>query len=279
VSTETTATTDVVRTPSPAGPAPERPGVGSLWRATAAEWTKLWSVRSTWWCLGSALVLTAIWAGIVGFDYSYEDTGKPAPTEPYPVGDTATAAVQLGQFATLALAMLVITAEYANGSIRSTLQCVPGRLRVLLAKSFVVGAVMFAAGLVVAFTGVLAGWWMLGDLAEAEGSMLTTQVLSIAGYVALTGLFTLGLGFAVRSAVGTLSLAFVLLVLLRLILGDIGVDFIDNIVDFLPSNAGLSLLEGGNDDRYGRGMGAIVLSAWAAISLLIGYTVLRKRDA
>jgi len=277
VSTDATAMADDMRTL--AGAVAHRSGLGSLWRAATAEWTKVWSVRSTWWCLGSTLVLSAVWAGIVGFDYSYEDTGKPAPTEPYPVGDTATAAVQLGQFATLALAMLVITGEYANGSIRSTLQCVPGRLRVLLAKSVVVGVMMFATGLAMAVTGSLAGGWMLGDLAEAEGSVLTTQVLSIAGYVSLTGLFTLGLGFAVRSAVGTLGLAFVLLVLLRLILGDIGVDFIDNVVDFLPSNAGLSLLEGGDDDRYGRGVGAIVLGVWAAVSLFIGYTVLRKRDA
>ncbi|MGW2222038.1 hypothetical protein ACWCSD_44225, partial [Nonomuraea sp. NPDC001684] len=35
----------------------------ALWQAARAEWDKLWSVRSTWWCLAGAaalMVLTAV---------------------------------------------------------------------------------------------------------------------------------------------------------------------------------------------------------------------------
>lgn len=38
----------------------------------AAEWTKLWTVRATWWCLASAVVLMGCTAFLLGNDFAYD---------------------------------------------------------------------------------------------------------------------------------------------------------------------------------------------------------------
>ncbi|GIF02375.1 ABC transporter permease subunit [Paractinoplanes rishiriensis] len=265
---------DVITRESAAGP--ERGG--GLWGAIRFEWVKLWSVRSTWWCLATGVILMVLWAGVVGYDYSYEDTAHPAPTEPFPVGDTTIQAAQLAQFAIMALAMLVITSEYASGSIRATLQCVPSRFRMLTSKAILVGLVTFVYGLVLAGAGTISGGIMLEDLALVESGELMRQLPSVAAYLALVGMFTLGVGFILRSAVGTLSVSMLLLVVLPLITRGIGAEFIQTISDFLPGSAGTYLLDGGGD-RYGAGPALLILAAWAVAALGFGYSTLKKRDA
>jgi ABC-2 type transport system permease protein len=272
--TEVAQSGDVITRESAAGA--ERGG--GLWGAIRFEWVKLWSVRSTWWCLATGVILMVLWAGVVGYDYSYEDTAHPAPTDPFPVGDTTIQAAQLAQFAIMALAMLVITAEYASGSIRATLQCVPSRGRLLVSKAILVGVVTFVFGLILAGAGTISGGIMLKDLAEVEASELFRQIPSVAAYLAMVGMFTLGVGFILRSAVGTLSVSMLLLVVLPLIIRGIGVDFIQTIADFLPGSAGTYLLDGGGD-RYGAGVAALILAAWSVGALAFGYSVLKKRDA
>ncbi|HMO11317.1 MAG TPA: ABC transporter permease, partial [Actinotalea sp.] len=69
----------------------------------------------------------------------------PRTTEGEPMGLAAAtlpnAGLQFAQLALVVLGVLVITAEYSSGQIRSTLVAVPARVPVLAAKAMGVGAV------------------------------------------------------------------------------------------------------------------------------------------
>jgi len=63
----------------------------------------------------------------------------------------------LAQLAIAVLGVVVMTSEYATGSIRSTLAAAPQRITVLAAKAAVFGAVAAATGIASAFAAFLTG--------------------------------------------------------------------------------------------------------------------------
>src|SRR3974390_3785927 len=110
----------------------------------AAEWTKLWSFRSTMWALvstGVAVVgLCALSTGTVSASDLIDD-----PTRRSLIG------IFLGQLIFGVLGVLVMSAEYGTGTIRATLSAVPRRPVVLAAKVVVFGAVALVVSEILAF--------------------------------------------------------------------------------------------------------------------------------
>lgn len=258
-----TATPERLATTTPSG--------GGLSGAIASEWTKLWSVRSTAWNLLTTVVLMVVVSTQVGIDLAGSNTdadraydaGIVALTEP------AVSAITLVQYVVLALAMLVITSEYSTGSIRSTLQWVPVRRHVLLAKVVVVAPVTFGIGCALSVIGSLAAWPWLGTWGEFDTGTMAADTLRIGTYLALVSLFTLGLGTLIRNAVGTLTTVFIVLAVLPGLLGS---------SMLLPAGAGQAFLTG-IPDPWSPLAGLVVLAFWSAVSLLAGAWVLRSRDA
>ncbi|MFD0788139.1 ABC transporter permease, partial [Micromonospora azadirachtae] len=123
----------------------------------AAEWTKLWSVRSTWWTLLAAVLVTAATAGQLAIYAANANTNDdPADDRGIvTVGSIVIGSMELTQYAVLALGLLVVTSEFTSGTIRTTLQCTPSRGRVLLAKAVVTAAVTFPLGLLLGGVGAL----------------------------------------------------------------------------------------------------------------------------
>src|SRR5215470_13107776 len=110
----------------------------SLGNVVRAEWTKIWSVRSTFWTLLIGVVSTvgfamlASWGTTSNLDkMSAADRAVLDPT------NIAMAGVAFGQLAIAVLGVLVVTSEYSSGAIRTTFTSVPARLRVLSAKGVV----------------------------------------------------------------------------------------------------------------------------------------------
>lgn len=97
-------------------------GTTSPITAVAAEWTKLWSVRSTWWSLVGALVLMLLMSLSMGIDASYPPADVPRAEAMLAVQDASAMGMTLAQFALIALATLTVTGEFATGSMLSTLQ-------------------------------------------------------------------------------------------------------------------------------------------------------------
>ena len=116
--------------------------------------------------------------------------------------------MQLAQLAIGVLGVLVITAEYSTGMIRASFTAVPKRLPVLWAKAAVFGgvtlALMFPTVLIAFFVGqsILArhhiniGFSQPGRRAGVVGAAL---------YLAVVGLFGLGLGAILRNTAGGIA--------------------------------------------------------------------------
>jgi len=97
----------------------------------ASEWTKVRSVRSTYWLLAVAAVTAVGGSTIVAL--SDRGSGKPAPLDP--VASVFLAWLEYPVLAVGILGVLSFTSEYATGQIRTTLAAVPQRLAVFAAKA------------------------------------------------------------------------------------------------------------------------------------------------
>ncbi|MFB7949230.1 ABC transporter [Kitasatospora phosalacinea] len=252
---------------------PRRRG-GGLPGAVAAEWSKLWSVRSTWWCLAGAVALTVLTAPVIGATMANnrgEDVGVP-------VGEVAVATVYVAQFALVALAMLAVTAEYASGAIRTTLQAVPRRGVLLAAKGAVAGLVGLVAGTVLGLLGAGVGALSLGDRALVAGAPVAGTALRTGVCLALLGVLTVGAAVAVRSAAGTLTVVFVGLTVLPVVLQASDVGPLVYLAERMPNAAGGVFMNAGGGP-YGAWTALVLLVLWSAGVLFLGDRVLRARDA
>jgi ABC-2 type transport system permease protein len=243
--------------------------------AVHAEWTKLWSVRTVWWALLAAVLLMAAGAGQYAIYVNHGDLPSGAGLVLNSPAGVAVLAVDLSQFALIALAMLVMTSEYSTGGISATLAWIPSRGRLLLAKATVVGAVTLVGGVLLALVGAGMAALVLNDPQDAG---FLGVVVSIGVYLAVVSVFALGLGATVRGPVLTLIVLFLVLVVVPplLSLPDIGV--LNAISDAFPGVAGNHFLHG-DTDPYPPAVGLLILIAWAAAALLAGWRLMSRRDA
>ncbi len=118
----------------PAVPALPHTGKVTQTRVVRSEWTKLWSLRSTRFSIGAALLLTvgvaALACGVVAHHWPHMSLQDRQDFHPLEVN---LAGVQIAQLAFGVLVVLVITGEYSTGMIRATMAGVPKRLPVLWA--------------------------------------------------------------------------------------------------------------------------------------------------
>jgi ABC-2 type transport system permease protein len=255
--------------------------------ALHAEWTKLRTVSSTWWLLLTLIALTVgastLATAVVKCPASCgEDTTKLSLT-----------GILLGQAAVAVLAVLVMSGEYSSGMIRITLTAVPRRITALAAKAIVLTGVVLAAGAVSVLGSVLAGRYILpgngftkvnGALALSlgDGPTLRAAAGSVL-YLALIGLFSLGLATALRDSGASIAVMLGLLYIVPLLtdLGTLDPRWEHRLQQWGPMTAGLAIQATKNLNKLpiGPWPGLGVLAAWAAAALLAGGLLLRLRDA
>ncbi len=254
--------------------------------ALHAEWTKLRTVQSTLWLLLTTVVLTiatgAISSSIIQCPGSCSDDPAQA----------SLSGVLVSQAAIAVLAVLLITGEYSSGMIRISLTAVPRRTTMLVAKATVLAAVVLATAAVAVLGSVLASEPLLaGNGFTAKHGFLPFTlghgpILRAAGgsvlYLALIALLSLGIAAAVRDSGAAVTVVLGLLYVVP-ILGKVvlsrqwGIRF----ARYAPANAGLNI-QVTRDLRslpIGPWEGLGVLGLWAAAALLIGWVLLRWRDA
>ncbi|GAA3218198.1 hypothetical protein GCM10010468_41530 [Actinocorallia longicatena] len=186
------------------------------------------------------------------------------------VGDIVFESSALVQFVVLATAILAVTGEYGTGSIRGSLQAVPVRGRLLLAKAAVLAPVMFVAGTALALLGGLTAEPLLGEWGSTEGFPL--DILQAGIYLAAAAVLVVGLAAALRSTAGALTAAFLLLTVLPVVIGN------STLGSALPSMAGLHFMQD-DTEPYGPAAALLILAAWTAALFLAGREVMRRRDA
>lgn len=166
-----------------------------------AEWTKLVSLRSTRWTL-IAFPVTAVILGVVigavsgaGWsDLSAADKARWDPT------NNILAGLIPGYLVIPVLGVLLMSSEHHHGTLRTTFAAVPRRPLVLAAKGLVLAAATFVLCEAVTFVTFLASRPVMGDAPRpglGDPGVLRALVLTGA-FLALMGLFGLGLGTIVR---------------------------------------------------------------------------------
>jgi len=270
------------------------PGRVGLRGAMAAEWTKLWSVRSTMWTLVATVLavvgLCALGTGTVNPSEIIDD-----PTRRSLIG------IFLGQLIFGVLGVLVMSAEYGTGTIRATLSAVPRRPVVLTAKIFVFGAVAVVVSEILAFSAFAVGQAILsarhavGSKAAAAQraqqfglkiphniqAVLSTGSASLgqpgvlravvgAGlYLAVLGLLALGLATIIRHTAGAISAFVGVVLVLPLIVQALPTSISNAVARYLPANIGLVLFStAGAPDRI-----EYAFSPWTGFAILVLYTV------
>jgi ABC-2 type transport system permease protein len=248
--------------------------------AVRSEWTKLWTVRSSWLNIVSAAALTGVLGLQYGFNLAYDNThleaGEAATRQG--VGEFGISVVVIVQVVVAAFALLPVTSEYATGSIRSTLQWTPVRRNVVLAKAIALAPVLFVYGLSMAGIAAVAGGLAAGEWADWSGGALVADMVSVGFYLTVAGLFAAGLAWVIRSTAGTLTAAFLLLLVVPMMLSQSTLRPLVWTAALLPGGAGQNYLTGATDPLSPT-WSAVVLLAWAALSLVLGTRVLTRRDA
>ena len=149
-----TTTTPDVR-PAALPPAAGRAGLRG---ALASEFTKLRSVRSTYWTLG-ALFFVSVGLGIaIAAGTAANFTDHPFQKIAFDATQTSLGAFfELGQLIIAVIGAMVITSEYSTGMIRTSLTAQPRRGVVYAAKAIAFTAVTLVISVVTSFVAFLAG--------------------------------------------------------------------------------------------------------------------------
>jgi ABC-2 type transport system permease protein len=233
-------------TPNVQLPRLEHTGRVLFHRVLLSEWTKLRSVRSTAWSLGVGFLLTIAFPVIFAFVTS-SHWGSMSPhdrADRHPL-DIALAGVNVAQLAIAVLGVLLITAEYSTGSIRSTFTAVPKRLPVLWAKLLdyaVVSFVLMVPAVLVSFfatQAILARHDIL-QISFTHGGV-ARSVIGGAVYVTLVGIFALAIGAIVRNTAGGIATFSGIFFVLPPLMNILPLSWNNAISQYLPSNAGRQL--------------------------------------
>ncbi|WP_438352803.1 ABC transporter permease subunit [Microbacterium sp. CJ88] len=244
-------------------------------RLLRSEWIKVTSLRSTWWSLGIAAVLS------IGISMLIASASRELGAG-YPAVSAILSPTQFTMLVAGILGAIVVTGEYSTGMIRSTLTAQPRRGAVLAAKAVVVSLLMALTTAIVYAIAIVGTAPILTegiDWSDARASIVPLA-LGVLAMVCFT-LLGLGFGFIVRNGAGaiaiTVGVLFVLPIVLTLFsLGGEAWRWVVDLTQYLPSNAAAAVSSPGNDDLLPH---LLTLLGWVFVPLLLGWTVLRSRDA
>ncbi len=273
-------------TATPAEAAPAGTGRVTQVRVLKSEWIKLRTLRSTFWTLFAATVVT-IGLGMVfswGFANRLGDRSRPIPDAHALAVTVPLRPYVIAQLAIGVLGVMIITGEYSTGVIRATLAAVPTRLPVLWAKAVVFSVVVLVLMEIMAFVAFFGGEAILSSQ-HVQATLSSPQALRIVTgvglYLTVVGLLGTALGTIIRSTAGSIAALFGILLVLP-ILGEVLnlTSWGKHITPYLPSNAGGDLLTNTPDPgSLGPWTGFGVFVLYAAIAMAIAAYLLKRRDA
>lgn len=272
------------RPPATLPPATRAAGLGGALRS---EWTKLRSVRSTGFSLlGTAVValgLMALIAWAIMNRWPEIEPADRADLTAHPLGVILLRPVIVAQLVVAVLGVMVISAEYTTGMIRSTLQAQPRRLTVLAAKVIVFAALMLVVGEVLSFAAFFGGRAIIAaHIPVGLGDPGVTRAVLGAGlYLALLGLFALAFGAILRHTAGAITTVLGIVLILSILTGLLPGSWGRHVNAWMPTNAGALIMQARPqpDDLLSAWQGLAVFAGWTALLLIVGGVLFVKRDA
>jgi len=295
---------------------PPAVGRAGLRGAMASEFTKLRSVRSTYWTLGALFIVSvglgvAITAGTAanmvnnpgnkaGFDATQASLG---------------AFFEIGQLIIAVLGAMVITSEYSTGMIRTSLTAQPRRGVIYAAKAIVFTAVTLVISLITAFVAFFIGQSFYSSKGVSASlfhtvtipananvtcngpgpctatfsgtdvispSTVLTAIIGTALFVTIVALIAYGVGSIIRHTAGTIAIVIALLFIIPVLEQTLPDTWRWDIMRFLPDAATrviTATVDGGNPHLWSAWPQLGVTALWAVVLVGIGAYLFRKRDA
>jgi ABC-2 type transport system permease protein len=252
------------------------------------EWTRLTTLRSTFWLVGIGLLCSLAIPVIAGFAVNEE------PLNEVTVAAGLNGGASFGiPFLAVFMAIIGIFAtghEYRHGTIQPTLTALPQRSRLILAKILVVSGVTVLVTVVSMALNALALLIFWGEIPGLFDDPLRSALI---GYVLYTLIYTLaglGLGLLFRGVPSALVVIFLApLIIENLIFGLSllpSMDWLIPAVKFLPFSSGARLMAvdltmdmGVDFDYFGRWGSGGVFAGFAAAIIAAAWILFKKRDA
>ncbi len=243
----------------------------------ASEFTKLRSVRSTYWTIASLIIVSVGIAAIAGAGIASNIHNNPwnkAGTDA--TQDSLIAFFELGQLIIAVIGAMSITSEYSTGMIRTSLTAMPRRGTVYLGKLIVLTSVTLVVSLVTSFISFFVGQAMLSGTGVAASLFHTitipananvspppggpnssappnytfigtdvitaghvlTAVVGTALFVTVVALIAFGLGAIIRHTAGAITSTIGLMFVLSIIIQILPDNWRWDIMRFFPDAAG-----------------------------------------
>jgi ABC-2 type transport system permease protein len=295
---------------------PPATGRAGLRGVIASEFTKLRSVRSTYWTIAALVIVSLGIAAIAGFGVASNLHNQPW-NEP---GTDATqisliAFFSLGQLIIAVIGAMSITSEYSTGMIRTSLTAMPRRGTIYLGKLIVLASVTLVVSLVTSFLAFFVGQAALsgsgvsaslfhsitmplganvnsppngpttytfqGTEVISPGTVLTA-VIGTALFVTVVALIAFGLGAIIRHTAGAITSTIGLMFVLSIIIQILPDNWRWDIMRFFPDAAGrvISVTVGPTNMHLWSAWPQLLVTAiWAVVLVGIGGYLFRKRDA
>lgn len=273
--------------PAPAGrdravpPAARRPGFTGTLRS---EFTKLGSVRSSYFTL-AAFFLVGIGFAVIAAAGNRSNGGM--------LSFDATAmslrgVVNVGELIIVVIGALMITSEYGTRMISTSLTAMPRRGVLYAAKAVVLAGVTFTVALVTAFASFFAGQAVLGPAyggASIASPDALRAVLLSAVFVTCCALLAFGLGAVIRYTAGAITTLYGLVFVIPLLAQVLPTNWFHDVARWLPGGPALDPIIAASPAAhqanylFGAYGELAVFAGYAAVALIAGCLLLRRRDA
>lgn len=249
-----------------------------LARTAGAEWSRIWSVRSSWWFTLAIAVVVVGMAIVLSVDLA-GNPGEAPDGQAWIVGQFSGT---LGMFVIVAAALVNATADHGTGGIVPTLQWTPRREILLTARAAVIVATTSGIGVLAVAAASLAGWAITPHLGLPADEGL--RILGTVAFVYVAGsALAVGLGLALRSTAGGLVSVIGLMLVLPLLLTmlwNFGFDWAETLAELLPGAGALHLMVDGEPFPGLTATAArVTMAAWAVAALVAGGWRLLRHDA
>ena len=263
---------------------PRSAGQATFAGALRSEFTKIRSVRSTYW------TLLAMFVVVVGFGAlacwgraSHGGTAGPFfdPTR------QSLAGLYIGQLIIGVLGVLVISSEYSTGMIRTTLTTNPHRGMMIAAKAVVFTAVALVSSLITAFVSFFLGQALMAShhMGTSIGSPnVLRAVIGGALFLTACGVLAFGLGLLLRHTAAGIGTVVGLLFVVTILINFLPQSWQNDVDKWIPALAGgqiwmTSSEPPGNTPMFSAWPSFAILCGYAAIAVAAGWLLFRKRDA
>jgi ABC-2 type transport system permease protein len=272
-----------------AGPAtrPAPPRI-ALIRTVRSEFTKVRSVRSTYWTLAVLVLASLTWcvAYCLGTVHQWPHMSAQDRSGFDATQNTILGLAILGQFIIAVFGTLIITSEYSTGLIRTSLTVMPRRGTLYAAKAATFAAVSLIVSLATSFSTFFLGRNLLASthtpMSLSQPAVLRSLIIT-ALFVEVCGLFAFGIGALVRNTAGALTISFGVLALVPQLIRALPGFLYNNLIAWVPGgqaiNAMTATIGGQNPQLFSAWVELGIFAGYAAILLAGGAVAVSRRDA